>query len=1118
MRCASCGADNPVGMKFCGNCAAPLQNRCARCGFDNPPGFKFCGECAAPLMSSPAALRERAPSASREAGEGAATLAEPAPEGERKTVTSLFADIKGSMDLMEGLDPEEARRIVDPALQIMIDAVHRYDGYIVQSTGDGIFALFGAPIAHEDHPQRALYAAMRMQDEMRKYGARLRESGNPPVEIRIGLNAGEVVVRTLRTGDEHAEYTPIGHATSLAARMQTLAPTGSIVVTEQLHKLVQGYFEMRALGPARVKGVTEPVGVFEVIGLGPLRTRLQRSASRGLSKFVGRHAEIEQLKRALALARDGHGQVVAAVADAGVGKSRLFYEFKAMADPGCRILETTSVSHGKATACLPVIELLKDYFGVSDRDDERLRREKITGRVLALDRALEDVLPHLFAMLGVRDADAALDGMDPAIRRRRTRDALKRLLLRESLVQPLIVVFEDLHWIDDETQAVLNLLVESLGTARILLLVNYRPEYRHDWGNKSCYTQLRLDPLGRENAGELLTAVLGESDALRPLRERIIARTEGNPFFMEEMVQMLFDQGALVRNGEVKIARPLDSIEVPPTVKGILAARIDRLTAPEKDLLQTLAVIGKEFPLSLVREVLPPAHGDLDRMLEHLQLAEFIYEQPGGGDVGYTFKHALTQEVAYESVLIERRRQIHERTAAALERLFAGRLDDHCGELAHHYARSADPSRAVAYLKRAASQAAQRSAYDDALHSIGDALRLLAIMPQSAERDRDELELLVLEGPLLASTRGSTAPELAAVLARACDLSQRIGPGPATFTALIGLWAFHFSQGRLRDAQEVLRQVLPMAEQLGGDLARAVAAQSMGANLLWMGRFREAREHLENACAIYDRDLDRYLASMQAPVVPSRCQLAWTLWMLGYPDQGRRRAEEALALAQRLGRPFSIAFALQHLIAVLALRGEYQGMRPFCESLIEVARERGFPSWIASGQMTLGILEVAEGKGGDALERAVRGVEELRTSGAGLVYNYSTMLLADAHLQLGRRADGLAVVEPAIEAIEESEQHLTEAELYRLRGDLLLLAPADEAAAEQSLRRALELARAQGARSWELRTATSIARMFLRRGNRDEARSVLAPVYSWFTEGFATADLIAAKSLLDELK
>src|SRR5580658_7087480 len=553
MRCQSCGADNPAGMKFCGNCATPLKSRCPQCGFENPPAFKFCGECAAPLGVSAERTADKsgaaAPSQSMRAQDPAVRLAPEQPaaaviEGERKTVTALFVDIKGSMDLMEDLDPEEARRLVDPALQIMMDAVHRYDGYIVQSTGDGVFALFGAPAAHEDHPQRGIFAALRMQEEMRKYSARLREAGNAPIEIRVGLNTGEVVVRSIRTDEAHTEYTPIGHSTSLAARMQTLAATGSIVVTEHTQKLVQGYFELRALGPARVKGVSDPVNVYEVTGLGPLRTRLQRSAARGLSKFVGRRAEMEQLGHALELSRAGHGQIVAAMADAGVGKSRLFHEFKLKSAAGCLVLEGFSVSHGRATAYLPVIDLLKNYFRIDDRDDERLRREKITGKVLALDRALEDTMPYLFAMLGVSGSDAALEEMDAAIRRRRTREALKRLVLRESLDQPLILIFEDLHWIDDETQALLNLMVESIGTARILMMVNYRPEYRHEWGSKSHYTQLRLDPLGMENADELVAGLLDSSpsgdgaadDDLIALKRIIIARTEGNPFFMEEMV------------------------------------------------------------------------------------------------------------------------------------------------------------------------------------------------------------------------------------------------------------------------------------------------------------------------------------------------------------------------------------------------------------------------------------------------------------------------------------------------------------------------------------------------------------------------------------------------------
>jgi len=367
--------------------------KCVQCGASNEPDEKFCGECGTALSVSPRppAADPRPAPAVRFAPEDSGAQA---PDGERKTVTALFADIKGSMELMEDLDPEEARAIVDPALKLMIDAAHRYDGYIVQSTGDGIFALFGAPVAHEDHPQRALYAALRMQEEMRHYAERLRAEKGINLQARVGVNSGEVVVRSIQTGDGHAEYTPIGHSTGLAARLQTLANPGAVVIGESLRRLAEGYFQLKALGPARIKGVNDPVELFEVTGLGPLRTRLQLAARRGLTKFVGRQAELEQMKHALELAREGHGQVVAAMGDAGVGKSRLFFEFKAIGRGGCLVLEAYSVSHGKASAYLPVIDLLKSYFEIANEDDERKRREKVNGKVLTLDRSLEDTLPY----------------------------------------------------------------------------------------------------------------------------------------------------------------------------------------------------------------------------------------------------------------------------------------------------------------------------------------------------------------------------------------------------------------------------------------------------------------------------------------------------------------------------------------------------------------------------------------------------------------------------------------------------------------------------------------------------------------------------------------------------
>src|SRR5712692_9652648 len=638
--------------------------------------------------------------AERIRAEQAAMEARGLPDGERKTITALFADLKGSTALIEGLDPEEARAIIDPALQLMMDAVHRYDGYVAQALGDGIFALFGAPLAHEDHPQRALYAALRMQEELRRYSASVVADGGTPIQVRVGINTGEVVVRSIRTGAGHVEYTPIGHTTNLASRMQTAAPVGSIAITEATRKLCEGYFEFKPLGEAKVKGVTEPVNVYEVTGLGPLRTRLQRALGRGLTKFVGREREMEALKHAAEQAKSGHGQIVAAMAEPGVGKSRLFFEFKATSQSGWMVLETSSVPYGKASAYLPVIDLLRNYFRIAGEDDERTRREKVTGRAIALDRSLEDTLPYLFSLLGIVEGDDPLAQMDGQIKKRRTLDAIKRILLRESLNQPLMVIFEDLHWIDEQTQELLNLLADSIGTAKILLLVNYRPEYSHQWSSKTYYTQLRLDPLGKESAEEMLSALLGASpapatqspgasrerpsgnlqvagrvrahDSLEGLKRVIIERTEGNPFFMEEMVLVLFDEGALVRNGAVKLAKSMNAVKVPATVQAILASRIDRLPAEEKELLQTLAVIGREFALSLVRRLFDGRTDDeLERMLADLQMAEFIYEQPATGDIEYIFKHALTQEVAYDALLIERRKLLHERAGQALESMFA---------------------------------------------------------------------------------------------------------------------------------------------------------------------------------------------------------------------------------------------------------------------------------------------------------------------------------------------------------------------------------------------------------------------------------------------------------------
>src|SRR6267154_3170393 len=406
-RCTKCGADNREGAKFCSECATPFAVKCPRCGAANKSAAKFCDECAASL--APASTMPETVQPVRVVAEQAEASAL---DGERKTVTALFADIKGSTELMEDLDPEDARSIIDPALKLMIDAVQRYDGYVVQSTGDGIFALFGAPVAHEDHPQRALYAALRLQEELKRYSAKVLAEGGTPIQGRVGINTGEVVVRSIQTGAGQVEYTPIGHTSNLAARMQTAAPVGSIAVSEASRRLCEGYFILKPLGATKVKGVSEPVNVYEVAGLGLLRTRLQRSAGRGLTKFVGREREMEAMEAAAARAKAGHGQIVAAMAEAGTGKSRLFFEFKAKNQSGWMVLETFSVSHGKPSAYLPVLDLLHSYFRIKAEDNERTRREKVNGRIVTLDPTLEDTRPYLFGLLGIVEGDDPLSQMD----------------------------------------------------------------------------------------------------------------------------------------------------------------------------------------------------------------------------------------------------------------------------------------------------------------------------------------------------------------------------------------------------------------------------------------------------------------------------------------------------------------------------------------------------------------------------------------------------------------------------------------------------------------------------------------------------------------------------------
>jgi class 3 adenylate cyclase/tetratricopeptide (TPR) repeat protein len=943
-------------------------------------------------------------------------------EGERKQVTVLFADLKDSTELIRGLDPEAAQQLLDPALHRMMDAVHRFEGTVNQVLGDGIMALFGAPIAHEDHAMRACYAALAMQAAMRAYTEEVRRTQGLELRMRVGLNSGEVVVRAIGN-DLHMDYSAVGETTHLAARMEQMATPGSIRLTASTLGLVEGLVQVSALGPVPVKGLTEPVEVFELAGASPLRRRLQAAAARGLTPFVGRRQELEAFRQALAWAQAGHGQVVALVGEAGVGKSRLVHEcIHSHRAQGWRVLESASASYGKATPYFPVIDLLKRYCHVDDGDDVRTIRAKVTGQVLTLDETLQGVLPALLALLDAVPDDSPFLRLDPPQRRQRTLDGLKRVLLRESQGQPLLLVFEDLHWIDSETQALLNSLIESLPTARLLLLVNYRPEYQHGWGSKTYYTQLRLDPLPPASAEEFLQALLGDDPSLVPLTPLLIARTEGNPFFLEESVRTLVETGVLVSElGAYRLAQALPTIQVPATVQAVLAARIDRLPPEEKRLVQTAAVIGNDVPLPLLQTIAELPEEALHRGLAHLQAAEFLYETRLFPELEYTFKHALTHEVAYGSLLLERRRVLHARIVEALEALAPERVAEQVERLAQHALRGEVWDKAVTSCQQAGARARYRAAYREAVTYFEQALQALAHLPEDDDPRRLAIELrLGVESAL--TQLGEHRRRLALLaeaeaLARAHDerarLVQVLNKRAQLLRAMVDY----------DGAMAAGRQALDLAAGLGDSPLQMEATYRLGQVYNAIGDFSRAAQLLRQTMEAGDRE-----SGTPSTSIPSQypAWLALNLGELGAFAEGRRHGEEALRLAMVAGQGTGLIRAHRCLGSLSLAQGDLEH---------------------ATRMLDQGL----------ALCRASGNLDDLRPIAAALGFAYALQ---------GRTAKGRALVEEAISVSLRTGQLTRQACRVAWLSEVCRLAGRGEEA-WQHARQALDLARQQKARGEE---------------------------------------------------
>jgi class 3 adenylate cyclase/tetratricopeptide (TPR) repeat protein len=1014
-------------------------------------------------------------------------------EGERKQVTVLFADIKGSTELIEGLDPEEARQLLDPAIHIMMDAVHRYEGTVNQVLGDGIMALFGAPLAHEDHALRACYAALAMQAAMQRSAEAVRRSHGVEVRIRIGLNSGEVVVRAIGN-DLHMDYSAVGQTTHLAARMEQLAPPGSIRLTAATLRLVEGLVQVNALGPVPVKGLTEPVEVFELVGTSSVTRRLQATAARGLTRFVGRQHEIEVLYQAMDRAGAGHGQVVALVGEPGVGKSRLVYEFiRSHRTSGWLILESASASYGKATAYFPVSDLLKRYFHVEDYDDPRTVLVKVTGQVLTLDEALQETIPAFLALLEVLQEESPFRTLDPPHRRQRTLDALKRLLLRESQVQPLLLVFEDLHWIDTETQAFLDNLVESLPTAHLLLLVNYRPEYQHGWGSKTYYAQLRLDPLPPASADELLQALLGDDASLRPLKQLLIERTEGNPFFVEESVRSLVETRVLV--GErcaYRLAQALPSIQVPTMVQAVLAARIDRLPLEEKRLLQTAAVIGTQVPFSLLQAVAELPDEALRLSLTHLQAAEFLYETRLFPELEYAFKHALTHEVAYSSLLQERRRTLHSRIVDAIERLYPDHLAEQVERLAHHAFRGEVWGKAVAYCRQAGVKAADRSAHQEAVAYFEQALVALKHLPEHRDRIEQDIDLrFSLRNslwPLGQHRRISEYLREAEALAEALDDQRRLGWVSTYMTE--DFWLM----GSPDRAIEAGQRAFAIAKGLGDFTLEIVTNRYLAQSYHVVGNYRRAMDIMRQNVVFLEGELayERFGTPVLVSVV-SRTWLVWCLTELGDFAEGIARGEEGVRIAEAVDHPGTLVTAYCGVGLLDLRKGDLHKAIPALERVLELCQSWNILNWFPRVASVLGVVYALSGRVAEALPLLEQAVERAASMRRMAEQALRTAHLSEAYLLADRLEDASALARRALELSHQHKERGHEAWILRLLGELAAQREPPEVERSASYyRQALALAEELGMRPLVAHCHHGLGALYLKTGRREHARAELS--------------------------
>jgi len=1123
MKCPRCQADNREEARFCRECGALFGVVCSSCGGKIQDGSKFCDSCGTPLAAVPRPQPEQAPLDKAQAAIADDGASKAPTEAERRQLTVLFCDLVGSTQLSSQLDPEDLRVVVRAYQEAAAAVIQQYAGHIAQYLGDGLLVYFGYPAAHEDDARRAVHTGLGLVEAITTLNTRLMGPYAVQLAVRLGIHTGPVVVGEMGGGGRH-EHLALGETPNVAARLEGLAPANAVVISAVTARLVGGTFALEDMGSHTLRGITEPMTIARVRGLLATPSPDEEFVTPTVPVLIGREEESGLLRRRWSQSQAGLGQVVFVSGEAGIGKSVLVEGLRAQvrAEGLPRMAFRCSPYH-TASALYPVIMRLERLWQLAPDDAAPTRLSKLEEGLRTSALPLADVVP-LFAELLAIPLPAeryAPPTVTPQQQKQQTLDVLVAWLAAQADRQPVLAVWEDLHWADPTTLELLGLVIEQTPSVPMLHILTSRPTFRPPWPPRSHLTSLVLNRLERGQVEALIAQRVGGKPLPAEVVQHIVTKTDGVPLYVEELTKMLLASPLLreVTGPHYVLTGPLRTVAIPDTLQDALMARLDQLPTA-KEIAQVAAVLGREFTYDLVQGIATLDDETLQAGLGQLVAAELLYQRGRPPRARYVFKHALIRDAAYASLLKSTRQQIHQRIAQVLEAKFPEMVRTQPELLAHHLTEAGQPAQAVAYWQRAGENAVARSAHLEAISQLTMGLAVLQTLPETAECIQQELLLQITLGPALMNTKGFAAPEAEHAYARARELCQRVGETPQLFSVLRGLWQFYNGRGTYQTARELGEQCLQLAQQGDDSSRRLEAHHALWTTNLLMGELPLARTHLEQGLVLHDPQQHRALAVLHGhdPGVCCRGGAAIVFWLLGYPDQGLRHLHATLTLAQELAHPSSLAFARMLTAIAYQLRRETDAAHEQAEALIALATEQGFELFLAIGGVLHGGTRTTLDQREEQIGQIRQHLAAERKTGSVVWEPYFLGLLAEVYAQGGRVDAGLATLDEALAATQATGQRLVEAELYRLRGSLLLQRTGTpQVEAETLFQQAFDVARRQEAKSLELRAVMSLSRLWAQQGKRKGARAWLAEVYAWFTEGFDTADLREAKTLLEEL-